>query len=88
MMHWSKIYKNKFYEINYEKLVENKEKEIKKIIKYLDLEWDANCLNFQENKRSVSTASLAQVRKPIYNSSVEKWKSYSDELSDLIKKLS
>jgi tetratricopeptide (TPR) repeat protein len=88
MMHWSKIYKNKFYEIDYEKLVENKEKEIKKIIKYLELEWDANCLNFHKNKRSVSTASLAQVRKPIYNSSVEKWKSYGDELSDLIKKLS
>jgi hypothetical protein len=87
-MHWSKIYKNKFYEIDYEKLVVNKEQEVKKVIKYLDLEWDANCLNFHKNKRSVSTASLAQVRKPIYNSSVEKWKSYGDELSDLIKKLS
>ena len=88
MLHWSKIYKNKFYEINYEKLVVNKEQEVKKVIKYLDLEWDANCLNFHKNKRSVSTASLAQVRKPIYKSSVEKWKNYSDELADLIKRLS
>tara|TARA_B110001450_G_scaffold208226_1_gene198863 strand:- start:921 stop:2426 length:1506 start_codon:yes stop_codon:yes gene_type:complete len=88
MMHWNIIYKDKFYEIDYEKLVENKEEEMKKVIKYLNLQWDENCLNFHKNKRSVSTASLAQVRKPIYNSSVEKWKSYRNELSDLIKKLS
>ena len=87
MLHWSKIYKNKFYEIDYEKLVKNKDEEIKNILKYLDLDWDENCLNFHKNKRSVSTASLAQIRKPIYNSSVEKWKNYNLELSSLIKML-
>ena len=87
MLHWSKIYKNKFYEIDYEKLVKNKEEEIKNILKYLDLDWDENCLNFHKNKRSVSTASLAQVRKPIYSSSVEKWKNYNLELTGLIKML-
>ena len=87
MLHWNKIYKNKFYEIDYEKLVKNKEEEIKNILKYLDLDWDENCLNFHKNKRSVSTASLAQVRKPIYNSSVEKWKNYNLELTSLIKML-
>jgi len=87
MLHWSKIYKNKFYEIDYEKLVKNKEEEIKNILKYLDLDWDENCLNFHKNKRSVSTASLAQVRKPIYNSSVEKWKNYNLELTSLVKML-
>jgi tetratricopeptide (TPR) repeat protein len=87
MLHWSKIYGDKFYEINYENLVENKEKEVRDILKYLDLEWDENCLDFHKNKRSVSTASLAQVRKPIYKSSVEKWRCYSDELNDLIKML-
>ena len=87
MLHWNKIYKNKFYEIDYEKLVKNKDEEIKNILKYLDLEWDENCLNFHKNKRSVSTASLAQVRKPIYNSSVEKWKNYNLELASLIKML-
>ena len=87
MLYWNKIYKNKFYEIDYEKLVKNKEEEIKNILKYLDLDWDENCLNFHKNKRSVSTASLAQVRKPIYNSSVEKWKNYNLELTSLIKML-
>ena len=67
--------------------MENKEKEVRDILKYLDLEWDENCLDFHKNKRPVSTASLAQVRKPIYNSSVEKWRCYSDELNDLIKML-
>ena len=87
MLHWGKIYKNKFHEIDYEKLVKNKEEEIKNILNYLDLDWDENCLNFHKNKRSVSTASLAQVRKPIYNSSVEKWKNYNLELTGLIKML-
>jgi len=88
MLYWSSIYKDKFYEVEYEKLVENKDQEVKKIIKYLELEWDETCLNFHKNKRAVSTASLAQIRKPIYNSSVEKWRNYNFELIDLIKMLS
>ena len=85
MSHWTKIFDKKIYNIFYEKLIENKEKEIKKILEFCDLEWDENCLNFYNNKKNVSTASLAQVRQPIYKSSVEMWKNYSEELEDLTK---
>jgi hypothetical protein len=41
-------------------------------------------MTFYKNKKSVATASLAQVRSPIYNSSVQKWKNYSSELNELL----
>jgi hypothetical protein len=51
MSHWTKIFDKKIYNIFYEKLIENKEKEIKKILEFCDLEWDENCLNFYNNKK-------------------------------------
>ena len=47
-----------------------------KIISFCDLEWDKNCLEFYKSKRRVRTASVSQVRKPLYNSSKDKWKVY------------
>ena len=88
MIFWSGLFKNKIYNIEYENLIENNEVEIKNLLNYCDLEWDENCMTFYKNKKSVSTASLAQVRSPIYKSSIEKWKNYSGdlkELSDFIK---
>ena len=87
MSFWTKKFNNRIYNLFYEKLVANKESEIKKLINYCDLDWDENCLNFHKNKKSVSTASLAQVRQPLYNSSVEKWKNYTTELESLRKNL-
>ena len=84
---WNKKFDNKIYNLFYEELVANKETEIKKLLKFCELDWDENCLNFHKNKKLVSTASLAQIRKPLYNSSVEKWKNYSSQLKDLKEKL-
>ena len=44
--------------------------EVRKLIKFCGLEWDSNCLNFFQNKRSVNTASVNQVRKNFYKSSL------------------
>jgi len=87
MTFWAKQFNNKIYDIFYEELVANKEIEIKKLLSFCELNWDDNCLNFHKNKNSVSTASLAQVRQPLYNTSVEKWKCYSNELVNLKKEL-
>ena len=86
MNFWSEKFKNKIYNLDYEKMVKNSEEEIKKMVKYCDIEWDENCLSFYKNKKSVSTASLAQVRSPIYKSSIKKWEYYSEDLQ-LLKKL-
>ena len=51
------------------------------------LDWDENCLNPHQNKKAVATASLAQVRSPIYKSSIEKWKNFEfglDKLKNII----
>jgi len=83
MNFWSKQFKDKIYNLDYEKIVNNSEDEIKKMINYCDIEWDESCLTFYKNKKSVSTASLAQVRSPIYKSSVKKWENYSEDLIPL-----
>ena len=75
----------KIYNISYESLTTNPEEEIRKLIDFCGLKWDNNCLNFHKNKKNVSTASLAQVRRPIYKSSVKGWQNYLNELSELKK---
>tara|TARA_B100000579_G_C22831352_1_gene856177 strand:+ start:541 stop:2106 length:1566 start_codon:yes stop_codon:yes gene_type:complete len=87
MNFWSKQFKDKIYNLDYEKIVKNSEEEIKKMINYCDIKWDENCLTFYKNKKSVSTASLAQVRSPIYKSSIKKWENYSEDLEPLKKLL-
>ena len=87
MKYWLKNFGDKIFNMNYENLIINKEAETKKLLKFCELEWDNNCLDFHKNKKSVSTASLAQVRQPLYNSSVEGWKNYSKYIEILKKKL-
>ena len=87
MRFWKKNSENNIFDLVYEDLVGDKTTNTKKLLKFCNLDWDENCLNFHENKKSVSTASLAQVRQPLYKSSVEKWKNYSAELSELKKVL-
>ena len=84
MTFWKSKFGNKIYDISYENLIENQDTEVKKLLKYCELDWDQNCMTFYKNKKSVATASLAQVRSPIYNSSVQKWKNYSSELNELL----
>jgi len=84
---WHKLFPNKIYDLNYENLTINQEKETRKLIKYCDLEWDENCLDFHKNQRGVLTASSAQVRKKMYQGSSEAWKKYEKNLQPLIKGL-
>ena len=83
MNFWNGLFKDKIYNIQYENLINDNEKEIKKLLNFCDLDWDKNCMTFYNNKNSVSTASLAQVRSPIYKSSIQKWKNYSENLKEL-----
>ena len=80
---WNKKFPNKIYNLNYEKLINKSDHEAKKLLEYCELEWDENCLNFYKNKKTVSTASVAQVRNPIYKTSIKNWENYSKELGSL-----
>ena len=83
MTFWNKMFPNDIYNLSYEKIISDQENETKKLLKFCDLEWDPSCLSPHKNKKTVATASLAQVRTPIYKSSIKKWENYSEELSEL-----
>jgi hypothetical protein len=87
MTFWHDLFPNKIYDINYEDLTINQEYETKKLLKYCELEWDENCLNFHNNERAVRTASSLQVKEKMYQGSSEVWKKYKDQLKPMIKAL-
>ena len=85
MSHWNELFQEKIYEVNYEKFTSNFEEEVKKLLQFCKLEWSQDCVEFYKNKKSVVTSSMAQVRQPIYKTSVASWKNYSDKLENLKK---
>ncbi len=82
---WKSLYPKSIYEVKYENLVENKTQEIKKILKYCELNWDENCLSFHKNKTPIKTMSTAQARKPIYKSSIKSFEKFKNFLTILNK---
>ena len=88
MIFWHELFPDKIYDISYEELTTNQEKETQKLLKYCELDWDENCLNFHTSKRAVKTASALQVRQKMYQGSSEAWKKYEAYLQPLIKGLS
>lgn len=84
MDHWKAVLPLQIYELNYERLTADFENEAKKLIDFIGLPWDDACLNFHEAGRTIRTFSRAQVRNPIYSSSVERWRRYEKELEPLV----
>ena len=80
MDHWNETLPLNVLPVHYEALVKEQEGISRSIIDFCGLEWNDECLNFYRNQRSVQTASRVQVRKPIYNKSVGRWKSFESEL--------
>ena len=84
MNFWEKTLGEKnLLSIQYENFTENFKDEVKKLLSFCDLSWSTKCIEFYKSKNSVSTASLAQVRQPIYKTSVAAWENYSSYLEDL-----
>ena len=78
---WTKKLNNRIYNLDYELLTVNQESETRKLIEYLDLDWDKKCLSPENNIRSVATASNIQVRQKLYKGSSEQWKKYQPFLN-------
>ena len=85
--HWKTIPGLEVLEFPYEQVIADPEVQARKLVEYAGLEWHPNCMKFHETKRQVRTASLSQVREPIYKSSVAKWKNYEGELAPLVEAL-
>lgn len=88
MDHWRTVLPDRvLHDVSYEDVVADLEGEARKLFDFVGLEWEEECLCFHENKVTVRTASAAQVRKPIYKSSVERWRVYEKHLAPLIEAL-
>lgn len=81
--HWRRVVPGTLLEMPYEELVAEPEAQIRRLLDFCGLPWDAACLHFERNAAAVSTASAVQVRSPIYRSSVGRWRALPDELAEL-----
>jgi tetratricopeptide (TPR) repeat protein len=85
MAHWrATLPGSHFVEIDYEATVDDLEGQARRIVDFLGLPWDDACLRFHENKRPVRTASVNQVRQPIYSTSVGRWRKHAAQLQPLL----
>jgi len=85
MYHWRKVLPDDaFLDVQYEDIVADQEAQARRLIEYCGLEWNDACLDFHNTKRSIRTASVTQVRQPIYNTSVERWRHYEKFLGPLL----
>lgn len=87
MEHWKSVLGERLVEMEYERLVAEPEPESRRLVLSTGLEWDDGCLRFYEGNRSVVTASASQVRRPMYDSSIGRWKKFEPYLSELIEGL-
>jgi tetratricopeptide (TPR) repeat protein len=87
MAHWRAVLPLPVFEVTYEELVADLEAVSRRLVAFCGLEWEANCLRFQENERVVRTMSRVQVRQPIYRSSVGRWRRYAAHLDPLTRAL-
>ncbi len=87
MNHWQDVSSLAMLEIDYEDLVQDIEGNSRRMVEFLGLEWDPECLRFYENPRLVRTASHAQVRRPAYTSSIGRAIHYRDALGPMIEEM-
>jgi hypothetical protein len=84
MSHWRNVLPASIHDVDYEDVVLDLEGTARRLVSACGLEWEPACLDFHRNPRPVRTASFNQVRQPVYQSSVGRWKNYHSELAGLI----
>ncbi len=78
---WQQRFPDRILTVKYEDIVMNTEAQTRGIIAHTGLEWSEDCLSFHKSNNVVRTASMAQVREPVYMSSIGKWQAYSKQLA-------
>ena len=87
MDHWRLALPGRILDVPYERLVSAPESEGRRVFDFLGLDWRPECLAFHERTDATATASAAQVRRPIYRTSLELWKNYESELEPVAERL-
>ena len=83
MDYWKFKYTDYIYEINYENLINNRSDETKKLFSFCSLDWSEDIFNYYKTGKTIRTASLYQVKKPMYKSSLNVSKNYTNYLTFL-----
>ena len=81
---WRQLFPNKIFDLYYEDLTNDQEKQTQNLLKYCELDWDENCLKFYQNETAVRTTSALQVKQKIYKGSSDVWKKYEEYLQPLV----
>jgi len=84
MEFWGSSLSKRIYHLDYELLTVNQKDETQKLIDYLGLDWNEECLSPQNNTRSVTTVSNIQVREKVYQGSSQQWKKYKPFLNSML----
>tara|TARA_Y100001970_G_scaffold76308_1_gene96883 strand:+ start:5518 stop:7545 length:2028 start_codon:yes stop_codon:yes gene_type:complete len=87
MDHWNRVLPNKILRVNNEDIIEDLEGQVRRMLEFLELPFEEECISFYETDRSVRTASSEQVRRPINKEGMERWKPYSRNLKPLLNHL-
>jgi hypothetical protein len=87
MKHWQTVLPVPLHEVVYEQLVDDFETEGRRLLATCGLEWEPACGRFHQTIRPVRTASVTQVRQPLYRRAVARWKHYEVALADLFARL-
>ncbi len=89
MNFWKKVFGDFIYDINYEDIVNNSEPILRNLLNFCELDWDENCLNHHQSKKTmIKTVSAYQARKPIYKTSIDSNKYYLQSLKKYFDQLS
>ncbi len=83
MEHWRAVLPSPVLDVAYEETVTDLEGVARRLVAWCGLEWEPDCLQFHQTRRSVRTASATQVRRPIYGTSVGRWRHYEGPLGEL-----
>jgi tetratricopeptide (TPR) repeat protein len=87
MDHWRRVLPMPVLEVDYEETVADLEGVGRRLVAWCGLAWEPACLRYHEGRRSVRTASVTQVRQPIYTHAVARWRHYEQALSPLLAQL-
>jgi tetratricopeptide (TPR) repeat protein len=87
MAHFDSVLPGRIHRVIYERIVEDTEAEVRRLLAYCGLPFEPECLRFFENERPVRTASSEQVRQPIYRDGVDQWRHYEPWLGPLMSAL-
>ncbi len=87
MEFWQSSSPDNYYEMSYESLVDSPKEQLFRLLDFCGLEWQDECLEFYKATGTVNTLSVNQVRQPLYQTSTDDWKNYSNFLQDFISKV-